>query len=548
MNTHSIGFRLATFATAAGLLLAAIAAIGLQGEKQAVDALKTVYEDRTTPLVSLFRIAELRGANEKEILLMLQRDPRSPLADAHGQPPAVHFEHFERRSQEINALWDNYMATQLTAEEKRLAADFAAKRKAWIDKMQPLFGRIKAGDYAPEVARALLAGTLGEGRAAKESLDALADYQARQAKAEYAEELRAFRVDLILFTVVLTGALLGGALYAWRLTRGITVPIGQAVVIAEAIADGDLTSPVPQGGHDEAGRLLAAFARMQDGLRVMVGASQRNANELARAAQELTVAARQTATATDAQSEAASGMAAAVEQMSVSIDQVRDHARAARGVAAAAGEASRAGGQVVHSTADEMRQVAAAVNDSAGSIRELENYSKEISDIVNVIREVAEQTNLLALNAAIEAARAGEQGRGFAVVADEVRKLAERTATSTQSIAAVIEKVQVGARRAAQEMDNGVARVGAGVELAHRAGGSITDIQASAGRVAGAVDDIGSALDEQAAAAQEIARGVERIAGMAEENSAGARQTSSAADRLGELAGELERSVARFRA
>ena len=547
MNTHSIGFRLAAFAVVAGLLLTSIAAIGLHGEKQAVGTLKTVYEDRIVPLVDLFRIAELRGANEKEILLILQRDPRSPLADAHEQPLATHFENFNRRSQEINVLWDKYMATHLSTEEKRLTADFAAKRKAWIDKMQQLFTRVKAGDYAPDVARALLAGTLGEGRVVKESLDALADYQARQAKAAHEEELRAFRADLILFAVVVTSALLGGAFYAWRLTRGITVPIGQAVASAEAIADGDLTRPVPQGGRDETGSLLAAFARMQDGLRVMVGASQRSANELAQAAQELTAAARQTAAATVSQSEAASGMAAAVEQMSVSIDQVRDHAREARGVAAAAGEASRTGGQVVHSTADEMRQVAAAVNDSAGSIRKLENYSKEISDIVNVIREVADQTNLLALNAAIEAARAGEQGRGFAVVADEVRKLAERTASSTQSIAAVIEKVQVGARHAAQEMDNGVARVGAGVELAHRAGSSITDIQAGAGRVASAVDDIGSALDEQAVAAQEIARGVERIAGMAEENSAGARQTSSAADRLHALAGELKGSVARFR-
>jgi methyl-accepting chemotaxis protein len=191
--------------------------------------------------------------------------------------------------------------------------------------------------------------------------------------------------------------------------------------------------------------------------------------------------------------------------------------------------------------------VATAVNEAAGTIRELENYSNEISAIINVIREVADQTNLLALNAAIEAARAGEQGRGFAVVADEVRKLAERTTESTHTIANVIEKVQAGARRAAQEMENGVARVNGGVELAHQAGHSITGIQVGAERVAVAVDDIGSALDEQATAGQEIARGVERIAGMAEENSASVRQTSAAAERLHDLAGELERSVARFR-
>jgi methyl-accepting chemotaxis protein len=128
-----------------------------------------------------------------------------------------------------------------------------------------------------------------------------------------------------------------------------------------------------------------------------------------------------------------------------------------------------------------------------------------------------------------------------------VRKLAERTATSTQTIASVIGKVQEGARRAAHEMEAGVARVDGGVKLAHQAGESITGIQASAERVRAAVDDIGSALDEQAVAAQEVAKGVERIASMAEENSASVRQTSAAAGRLHDLAGELERSVARFR-
>jgi methyl-accepting chemotaxis protein len=547
MNMHTIGGRISLFATVAGLLLVAIAGLGLSGEKAAVDALKSVYENRAVPLTNLYHLAELRGANEKEILLILQRDPRSPLAEAHDRPLAAHFENFERRSLEINARWDKYMASGLSEEEKRLAAEFADRRKAWIGKMLPLFERIKAGEFAPEVSRAMLSGSLDEGRAAKDALDALVGYQARKAQAEYEEELSVFHTNTILFSAVLVASLLGGGIYAWRLTRRITVPVNTAVRVAEAIAAGDLTRPVPSGGSDEAGRLLAAFAHMQDGLRAMVGASQQNAFDLARAAGDLAEAANKAAIATAEQSEASSGMAAAVEQMSVSIDQVRDHARAARGVAADAGEASRTGGQVVHSTVDEMRRVADAVNESAGSIRELENYSKEISAIVNVIREVADQTNLLALNAAIEAARAGEQGRGFAVVADEVRKLAERTSESTHSIAAVIEKVQAGARRAAHEMESGVERVGAGVELAHQAGSSITGIQSGAERVARAVDDIGSALDEQAAAAQEIARGVERIAGMADENSSSASQTSAAVMRLQGIAGDLERSVARFR-
>jgi methyl-accepting chemotaxis protein len=547
MNNLSIGKRIFILMLAGGVLLLLVAGVAWRNQDSAVGALKSVYEDRTVPLYDLARVGELLGENTLELMLAIQHDPGGQLAAAHDHPVAVHQEKFAKRRAEITALWEKYMATYLTEEEKRLASDFAAKRKVWVETAAGLLERIGTGDYSPELIRELLVARTQHSEAAMAALERLLSYQAQVARETYEEKLAAHTSGTILFILIIVGGLAGAGGFAWMLARAITVPINASVDIAEAIAGGDLTRPVPPGGTDEAGRLLAAFARMQDGLRTMVSASQHSARELARAAEDLTAAARQSSIASEAQSESASGMAAAVEEMSVSIDQVRDHARDARSVAASAGEESRAGGQVVHSSADEMRQVATAVNEAAGTIRELENYSNEISAIINVIREVADQTNLLALNAAIEAARAGEQGRGFAVVADEVRKLAERTSESTHTIANVINKVQAGARRAAQEMEGGVSRVNEGVQLAHQAGDSITGIQAGAERVATAVDDIGSALDEQAIAAQEIARGVERIASMSEENSASVRQTTSAAERLHELAGELESSVARFR-
>jgi methyl-accepting chemotaxis protein len=547
MNNLSIGQRILVLMLVAGVLLLAIAGIGWRNESNAVATLKSIYEDRVVPLNDLAKIGELLGDNTAELLLAIQHDPEGRLAAAHDHPIEIHVDAFAKRRAEITALWEKYMTTRLTEEEQRLAADFAAKRKVWVEAAAGLLERIKGGDYSPELLGELLAARNQHSVAAIDALGKLTAYQAQVASDEYQEELATHNTGTLLFVLIVLGGLGGAGAFAWYLARAITVPINTSVEIAEAIAGGDLSRPVPRGGSDEAGRLLAAFARMQDGLRAMVSASQQNAQALARAAEELTAAASQSAAASEAQSEAASGMAASVEEMSVSIDQVRDHARDARGVAANAGDESRAGGAVVHSTATEIGQVAAAVNEAAGTIRELENYSQEISAIINVIREVADQTNLLALNAAIEAARAGEQGRGFAVVADEVRKLAERTSESTHTIAGVIEKVQAGARRAAQEMESGVARVGEGVQLAHQAGDSITGIQAGAERVATAVDDIGAALDEQAIAAQEIARGVERIASMSEENSAAVRQTSAAAARLHDLAGELERSVSRFR-
>ncbi len=383
----------------------------------------------------------------------------------------------------------------------------------------------------------------------KELLDtiALLHQETDQSQAQLAAESTRKQSLIIAVAILATLAMLAiSATIARNLLRQLGGEPAQVSRLAGRIADGDLTHAMSAPPGDQ-GSLVAAFSRMQTGLHGMVSVTQRNAAELSRAAGELTTAARQATAATSKQSEAATGMAASVEETSVSIDQVRDSAEEARKMAFQAGEAARDGGQIMRDAADEMVQVATVVHTAATTIHELEGYSSEITAIINVIREVAEQTNLLALNAAIEAARAGEQGRGFAVVADEVRKLAERTTESTHTIATVIDKVQTGAKKAAQEMGSGVERVNGGVDLARRAGDSVSSIESATDRVAAAISEIGNALNEQAIAVQEIAGGVERIANMAEENSASVRQSTSATERLRTLAAELESSVARFK-
>jgi methyl-accepting chemotaxis protein len=211
------------------------------------------------------------------------------------------------------------------------------------------------------------------------------------------------------------------------------------------------------------------------------------------------------------------------------------------------GEASREGRAVTLDAAKEMAAIAEGARQSSGIVAELGGVTAEITSIVNVIKEIADQTNLLALNAAIEAARAGEQGRGFAVVADEVRKLAERTSSSTQQIGDMIQRIQSGTRRTMEAMESDVARANQGEELARRAGDSIDQIEQRAAEVVRSVNEIHLALREQSAAAKEVAARVEQIAQMTETNASASRQTSQNASQVSSLAGRLNELVAAFR-
>jgi methyl-accepting chemotaxis protein len=240
-------------------------------------------------------------------------------------------------------------------------------------------------------------------------------------------------------------------------------------------------------------------------------------------------------------------MAAAVEEMTASIHSVARYAQDARAMAETSGRISDSGAAVIGSAIREMSNIAETVRTSSGAVAQLGAQSQQIASIVNVIRDIADQTNLLALNAAIEAARAGEQGRGFAVVADEVRKLAERTTQSTLEIATMVEQIQSGAGNAVTSMDLGVTQVEAGVKLASQAGESIAEIKNGAAQVDQAVISISDALSEQTAASQDIASNVEKIAQQAENNHSQALSTSSAAADLETLAEQLRKSIARFR-
>jgi methyl-accepting chemotaxis protein len=316
---------------------------------------------------------------------------------------------------------------------------------------------------------------------------------------------------------------------------------------ATAMAGGDLTVRITMSTRDELSEVGESFNRMAESIQALLRSVQQTASSVNDAAASVSRSAVRVSDSSEEQSGAATGMASAIQEMTASIDQISEHARTAQKVSVESGDLSEQGGRIVDDTVREIELIAQTVNESARIIERLGKHSENISAIVNVIKEIADQTNLLALNAAIEAARAGEQGRGFAVVADEVRKLAERTTQSTKEISDMIGAIQQGTESAVASMQGGVSRVAEGVTLSRRAGEAIARIRQGTQDVRQSVGDISDAMGEQSQASNEIARGVEHIAQMAERNSTEVRATADTVLHLEQMATTLQAEVQRFR-
>ncbi len=360
---------------------------------------------------------------------------------------------------------------------------------------------------------------------------------------------RAFLHNLLTQGGAILGVLaLAGFVMLLVIRASITRPVAELQEVMRRVAEQrDLTLRTGASAGDEIGRAGRAFDHLMDALRDSFASIVSSAGQLAGAAQQLAAAAVQVRDSSESQSESAASMSAAVEEMTVSIAHVSENTAQVRELGELSYQQEVDGSHSVHELESELDGVQSSVAQMDTSLVEFIGSTQAISTLTRQVREIAEQTNLLALNAAIEAARAGEHGRGFAVVADEVRKLAEKSSQSASEIDRVTQQVGAHSHTVEQAMGESNRRLDAARTLMHKVSGVLASAEEAVIGTRGGLNDISAAMSEQASATTNIAQNVERIAQMAEENTAVASQTASAAAELNTLAQGLSTTVGRFR-
>jgi methyl-accepting chemotaxis protein len=506
------------------------------------------YNNRMVPLYEVERIGALLEESRTHLLLSIQHDPASPFANDHDHPTSLHTNRVRSNMQEVERLWVLFDSKPRGPLAAQLAADFRNTITAYSRQaVQPALELLDAGEYYQANAQILLYVNPLFISASKAQA-AMSNRLLQGAEEAYSTMLE--RSQLLTLLLLASGAIgillaVGFAIYV---IRSINQGINALSSLASRMSQGDLqVAGNPRDASGELGIILQQFREARNQLRVTVESLLNNSNQLGELADRGSVIAEQARNSVQQQKLETDMVATAMNEMNATVHEVAQHAEDAALSASNADEEAGQGRQVVTESVDSMNQLAAEVEDTARVIQELVNDANEIGSVVDVIRDIAEQTNLLALNAAIEAARAGEQGRGFAVVADEVRTLASRTQESTTKINTMIAHLQQGAANASKVMARSLDRAHEGVDKAAQASKALDNITQLISSMNEMNIQIASAAEEQSAVAEEMNLNLTRINEAADQTADASEQTAASSHEIARLAHDLKATAGRFK-
>ncbi|MBL0665222.1 methyl-accepting chemotaxis protein [Aeromonas jandaei] len=533
----------------AGFAILALLVLGLAWFS--ISQLAKLYDDTETITTNL--LPSTRYASQMHVAILDAR--RSELAQVIGglnkdaQEVSERTLTFNKAKQEFETAADKYGALPFTTDEEKQVYDQLRSAGAkYFSVHEELMSAFAAGDL--DKVRSL---RKNETRAALEEAGAKS-YRLREINNEIAEQMTkgvaalydSARTMSIVVSLITLGFVV---VIAWLLTGQIRNPVMALLEQTRRVSAGDLTSRIDmqQFNNDELGTLAKGFGEMQTNLRTLVSEVSGSVVQLSSAAEEISSVASQSANNMHSQQHELNQLATAMNEMQATVQEVSRNTSDAASAATSASETAELGAKTVNDSIQRIERVASAIESTAVVIRQLGDDSRNIGMVLEVIRGIAEQTNLLALNAAIEAARAGEQGRGFAVVADEVRTLAKRTQDSTSQINNIIAELQQRAEQAGSTMQQSQDLMNTTVATAREAGESISQISGSVSSISHMNIQIATATEEQGAVSEELNRNVVNISHASEEVASGATQMAQACNELNHLATQLQEMVRRFR-
>ncbi|WP_026842630.1 methyl-accepting chemotaxis protein [Citrifermentans bremense] len=429
---------------------------------------------------------------------------------------------------------------------KKLFGAVVEGRVQYVESQKMVIGLIESGNKT-QASKELMTSVRKTQAAYFTAIDKMLEHQQKELEQVGKESDALIQQSRLVVIGLLIAAIVLSALLAVIIVRSITVPVQELIAANDRLADKDLTVSITLTGGDELGHLAESSRKMVESLRGILGQVSDSSAQIAAASSQLQSTAVQIATGAEEVASQTGSVATASEEMAATSGDIAQNCMLAAETSRQSSESANDGGAVVQETISGMVRIAERVKDSARTVESLGERSEQIGDIIETIQDIADQTNLLALNAAIEAARAGEQGRGFAVVADEVRALAERTTKATKEIGAMIKAIQDETKAAVSAMEEGVAEVEKGTEFSQRSGEALQTILKQIGEVTLQINQIATAAEEQTATTGEITMNVQQVTEVVQQTASGAAETAAAASQLASNAKVLEGLVRQFR-
>lgn len=535
----SIGKKLIGGFVIVALIAGVIGFIGISKIRTIGAADRQLYEKITVPTAQLLRISTSFQMIRSEVLYLV-RSTNLPEKEKHINAIKSLQETIDKEA----ALYEQ---TILTEEGRNMFAEFKKQRANYYELYAKLVQLALAGQDK-EVQDIIESGRLARtGKEFNDTINKTVDIKVTVGKATADNNNAIIRSATMLMTgLAICGMILALALGIF-ISRGVTRPLASGVEVARRLAEGDLTVEVTVESTDETGQLMAAMQTMVHQLRDMITSTVDISSSIASASNQLQSTAQQIATGAEEVAAQTSTVATASEEMAATSSDIARNCTMAADASLHSTNAANAGAAVVQETINGMNIIADRVRKTASNVEALGSRSEEIGEIVGTIEDIADQTNLLALNAAIEAARAGEQGRGFAVVADEVRALAERTTKATKEIGAMIKAIQNETKVAVKAMEEGVVEVEKGAASSQKSGQALKEILDRINEVSMQVSQIATAAEEQTATTNEVTSNVHQITEVVHQTANGADETASAAAQLAKQAEGLQKLISRFR-